>query len=214
MIRINLLPQPRPKARRVASAGPASSSFQAVVLLIGALAGLGLLAALYMFNASALTRKQEEVRRLTQRKQELERIKLEVEGFQRQKAMLDQRIAVIQDLQRNKVGGQELLDAVANTVVRTETLWLTTMDRKGNALTFEGTAASLTAVANFITQLRRSGYFGNVEIKESKQDDRNKDVQTFNFILSAEFALPATQQQQQQPPQQAPSGRPPAGKTT
>lgn len=210
MIRINLLPQPRPKARRVA-AGPASSSFQSIVLLIGALAGLGLLAALYMFNASQLTRKQEEVRRLTQRKQELERIKLEVEGFQRQKAMLDQRIAVIQDLQRNKVGGQELLDAVANTVVRTETLWLTQMDRKGNALTFEGTAASLTAVANFITQLQRSGYFGNVEIKESRQDATNKDVQIFIFSLSADFALPTTQPQQQQP---APSGQPPAGKKT
>lgn len=210
MIRINLLPQPRPKARR-AAAGPASSSFQSIVLLIGALAGLGLLAALYMFNASQLTRKQEEVRRLTQRKQELERIKLEVEGFQRQKAMLDQRIAVIQDLQRNKVGGQELLDAVANTVVRTETLWLTQMDRKGNALTFEGTAASLTAVANFITQLQRSGYFGNVEIKESRQDATNKDVQIFIFSLSADFALPTTQPQQQQP---APSGQPPAGKKT
>ncbi|MGH9790098.1 MAG: PilN domain-containing protein [Candidatus Acidiferrales bacterium] len=181
------------------------------MLLIGALAGLGLLAALYMFNASQLTRKQEEVRRLTQRKQELERIKLEVEGFQRQKAMLDQRIAVIQDLQRNKVGGQELLDAVANTVVRTETLWLTQMDRKGNALTFEGTAASLTAVANFITQLQRSGYFGNVEIKESRQDATNKDVQIFIFSLSADFALPTTQPQQQQP---APSGQPPAGKKT
>jgi Tfp pilus assembly protein PilN len=132
----------------------------------------------------------------------------------RQKDMLDQRIAVIQDLQRNKVGGQELLDAVANTVVRTEALWLTQMDRKGNTLTFEGTAASLTAVANFITQLRRSGYFDRVEIKESRQDDRNKEVQTFLFTLSADFTLPGAQPQQAPGQQPAPTGaRPPAAKS-
>jgi Tfp pilus assembly protein PilN len=130
----------------------------------------------------------------------------------RQKEMLDQLIAVIQDLQRNKVGGQELLDAVANTVVRTDTLWLTQMERKGNTLTFEGTAASLTAVANFITQLRRSGYFDKVEIKESRQDEGNKEVQTFLFTLTADFTLPGPQPQA--PGGSAPAGaRPPAAKS-
>jgi len=193
MIRINLLPQPRPKARRAASA-PAGAGFQNIALLVGFLAGVGTLVGLYVYTDGKLTEAKAEVQRLQTRKAELEKFKLEVEGFQRQKEMLAQRIAVIEDLKRNRVGGQELLDAVANTVVRTETLWLTHMDRKGNTLTFEGTAASLTAVANFITQLRRSGYFDRVEIKESRQDDKNKEVQTFLFTLSADFSLPGSQQ--------------------
>jgi Tfp pilus assembly protein PilN len=214
MIRINLLPQPRPRARRGGAAAPASSSFQTIALLFGALGGLGVLAVLYIMNGNELTAKQARIAQLTERKNQLERIKAEVEGFMRQKDMLDQRIAVIQDLQRNKVGGQELLDAVANTVVRTEALWLTQMDRKGNTLTFEGTAASLTAVANFITQLRRSGHFDRVEIKESRQDDRNKEVQTFLFTLSADFTLPGSQPQQAPGQQPAPTGaRPPAAKS-
>jgi len=213
MIRINLLPQPRPKARRGASM-PASASMQSIVLLIGAVVGLTALGGLYMFNGRKLETKQLRVQQLTQRKAELERVKAEVEGFMRQKEMLDQRIAVIQELQRNKVGGQELLDAVANTVVRTETLWLTLMERKGNSLTFEGTAASLTAVANFITQLRRSGYFDRVEIKESRQDDKNKELQIFLFTLTADFALPGAPKQQQAPAAQQPTGaRPPAAKS-
>lgn len=213
MIRINLLPQPRPKARRGrVGTEPASSAFQSIALLLGVIAGLGILAAFYIMDGNRLKAKKDEVVRLTARKAELEKIKAEVEGFMRQKEMLDQRIAVIQDLQRNKVGGQELLDAVANTVVRTETLWLTQMERKGNTLTFEGTAASLTAVANFITQLRRSGYFDRVEIKESRQDDRNKEVDTFLFTLTADFTLPGTQQQA--PAEAAPAGgRPPAAKS-
>jgi Tfp pilus assembly protein PilN len=193
MIRINLLPQPRPKARRGPSL-PAGAMFQTVVLLIGLVVGLLVLGGIYVLEGNELKEKQKKVADLTAEKARLERIKLEVEGFMRQKEALDRRIAVIQDLQRNKVGGQELLDAVANTVVRTDTLWLTLMERKGNTLTFEGTAASLTAVANFITQLKRSGYFDKVEIKESRQDEQNKAVQTFLFTLTADFVLPGTQQ--------------------
>ena len=48
----------------------------------------------------------------------------------------------------------------------------------------------MNAVANFITALKRSGYFQKVEIKETKQDDKNTAVQTFNFQLSAEITPP------------------------
>ena len=79
---------------------------------------------------------------------------------------------------------------VANTVSRTENLWLTEMTRKGNTLAMEGSSASINSVANFITALKRSGYFQKVEIKESKQDDKNLAVQTFLFQISAEIAPP------------------------
>jgi len=43
---------------------------------------------------------------------------------------------------------------------------------------------------SFITALKRSGYFSKIEIKESKQDDKNTAVQTFIFELSAEITPP------------------------
>jgi hypothetical protein len=46
------------------------------------------------------------------------------------------------------------------------------------------------AVANFITQLRRSGYFDQIEIKDSQQDEKITTVQMFNFTLNVQFALP------------------------
>ena len=104
--------------------------------------------------------------------------------------VLQQRIGIIEQLQRNRTGGQELLDALANTVSRTDTLWLTSLDRKGDALTVTGMAGSINAVANFITELKHSGYFDQVEIKQSAQDDKDPTVQTFNFTLTAQFALP------------------------
>jgi Tfp pilus assembly protein PilN len=79
---------------------------------------------------------------------------------------------------------------IANTVSRTENLWLTEMTRKGNTLALDGSSASINAVANFITALKRSGYFQKVEIKESKQDDKNLAVQTFTFQITAEITPP------------------------
>ncbi len=113
-----------------------------------------------------------------------------MDNFEKQKAVLQQRISLIEDLQRNRTGGQELLEAIANTVSRTDTLWLNSVERKADALTINGSAGSINAVANYITQLRRSGYFQAVEIKESHQDENSKNVQIFVFSLTAQFGLP------------------------
>jgi Tfp pilus assembly protein PilN len=89
------------------------------------------------------------------------------------------------------VGAGVLLDEIASTVARTENLWLTSMIRKGNNLTLDGASASVNGVANFITALKRSGYFSKIEIKESKQDEKNTAVQTFVFEVYAEITPPA-----------------------
>jgi len=127
---------------------------------------------------------------LQAQKTDLEQTKLQVEAFERQKTILQQRVSTIEQLQRDRTGGQELLDMVANTVSRTENLWLTDMTRKGNALSLDGASASINSVANFITALKRSGYFQKVEIKESKQDEKNLGVQTFVFQITAEISPP------------------------
>jgi Tfp pilus assembly protein PilN len=62
------------------------------------------------------------------------------------------------------------------------------MSKKGSTITMDGAAASLNSVANFITALKRSGYFQKVEIKDAKQDEKNQNVQTFLFSINAEIA--------------------------
>ena len=92
-------------------------------------------------------------------------------------------------------------------------LWLTEMVRKGNVLSLEGSSASINSVANFITALKRSGYFQKVEIKESKQDDKNLAVQTFTFQMTAEVSPPpAAQARPANAPAPAAAGKAPAKK--
>src|SRR5712692_1422413 len=188
MIRINLLGQPRPKARR--RAGPLEGSLQMVLLVVALVLAGGALVIHYGMIRSDLSAQQKKISELQAERTRLQQIKADVEQRERQKAALKQRIAVIEELQRNRTGGQELLEQVANTVNRVDALWMTSLTRKGNELTMEGSADSIAAVANLITQLKRSGYFGKVEIKESKQDDKKTSVTIFLFTLTADFTLP------------------------
>jgi len=188
MIRINLLGQIRPKASR----RPVDTGAALPVLFIGAglILGVLVLGFLYYSWQQQLNAENTKIKTLQAQKTDLESIKQQVEAFDKQKQVLQQRVSTIEQLQRDRTGGQDLLDMVANTVSRTENLWLTTMTRKGSTLTVEGSSASVNAVANFITALKRSGYFQKVEIKETKQDDKASAVQTFNFQLSAEITPP------------------------
>jgi type IV pilus assembly protein PilN len=188
MIRINLLGQPRPKAAR--RAVPPAATTLIFILLVGVLLGGIVLYLLWYQDNQELVKANAKIVSLKREKARLEQVRQQVEVFEKQKAILDQRYAIIEELQRNRTGGQELLTMMANAVIRTDTLWLTSLQRKGNTLTIEGSAASINAVADFITQLKRSGYFDKVEIKESKQDERSPNIPTFLFTLTADFVLP------------------------
>jgi Tfp pilus assembly protein PilN len=192
MIRINLLGQIRPRAAR----RPVDTGAALPALFIGAGILLGCVFLFYMYSqwSSQLNAENHRIEGLRAQKTQLEQTKQQVEAFEKQKTVLQQRVSTIEQLQRDRTGSQELLDMVADTVSRTENLWLTTLTRKGSSLSMEGSSASINAVANFITAMKRSGYFQKVEIKESKQDEKNTAVQTFLFQISAEIAPPAAAQ--------------------
>jgi Tfp pilus assembly protein PilN len=190
MIRINLLGRSRPKATRPTV--PLEATLQYVLLVIAVAVSGGALYGHFLLLDRENTKVSAHIQRQTAEKNRLDQLKQQVENYEKQKTVLKQRIDVIEELQRDRTGGQELLEAIANTVSRTDTLWLTSVDRKGDELTINGSAGSLNAVANYITQLKRSGYFQAVEIKESHQDSSNKAVQIFTFSLTTQFGLPGS----------------------
>jgi Tfp pilus assembly protein PilN len=189
MIRINLLGQAKPKAsRRPVDTGAA---LPALFVGAGVLFAALILGYLYYSWQRQLNEENTRIKQLQAQKTDLEQVKQQVEAFEKQKVVLQQRVSTIEQLQRDRTGGQELLDEIASTVARTENLWLISLIRKGNNLTIDGASASVNGVANFITALKRSGYFSKIEIKESKQDEKNTAVQTFLFELNAEITPPA-----------------------
>ena len=198
MIRINLLGQNRPKAAK--SAVPLEATMQIIFAMVAIAVALTVLGVTYFQQKRELDQTEAKITALRAERANLQQIKQEVDQFEAQKGVLQQRIDVIENLQRNRTGGQELLEMVASTVVHVDNIWLTSLNRTGNSIELQGESASINSVANFITQLKRSGYFDNVEIKTATEDDIVPSVETYNFSMSASIAA-------------TPAGATPAAKT-
>jgi type IV pilus assembly protein PilN len=210
MIRINLLGQTRPKAAK--STVPLEATMQIIFGVVAIAVALTVLGVTYYQQKSELDRTNAKIAALQAEKASLQQIKADVDRFQSEKSVLQQRIDVIETLQKNRSGGQDLLQMVATTVVHVDNVWLTSLNRTGNSIDIQGEAASINSVAKFITQLKRSGYFDNVEIKQATEDDIVPSVETYGFSMSAAISQPGSAKTQptgatQPPPQPAKGGR-------
>ena len=187
MIRINLLGRPRPKVkRRVAIAG----TLQLLLFAVPVLLAVGVLVVQYVFIKGDINELQVKIEQKESEKRTMAQLEKEIKEYEEEQRRLQGRLDVIEGLKRNQAGPVRLLEAVGNTVSLTETLWLTSMEEQADTIQFKGLAGSVEAVANFITNLNRSGYFQNVEIKESVQKEK-EGVVDFEFTLTAKFVLPA-----------------------
>jgi len=193
MIRINLLGSPKPKGKK----GPA---FNMPSFEVGNLGGPMIQVAAVLLIAGALNagywyqldreKKSIEVRALVaeQKNRELAAVKVRYLERQRQADAYKHRVDVIDQLRANQAGPVTLLAMIGDTVNSTEAVWLNSMQDQGASVAIDGTALSSDAVANLISNLQKTGFFRNIEIKESYQDDAVKDMQAFQFTLTCEKA--------------------------
>src|ERR1700678_1930468 len=208
MIRINLLGQTRPKATK--QSVPLENGLS-IILGIAAVVIAGVvLFTMYLSQKKQLDDTNATIAQLRAEKASLQQVKQDVDRFEDQKRALQTQIDVIEGLQKNRTSAQELLQMVANTVVRVDQLWLTSLDRKGDALSIGGEAGNINSVANFMTQLKRSGYFDKIEIQEAKEDDVVKSVTTYGFTMTAAVAQSPTPQPAPQTKTAATTTPPPA----
>jgi Tfp pilus assembly protein PilN len=208
MIRINLLGQTRPKTTK--QSVPIQNGLP-IILGIAAVVIAGIvLFTMYLSQKKQLDDTNTRIAALKVEKASLQQIKQDVDRFEDQKKALQTQIDVIEGLQKNRTGAQELLQMVANTVVRVDQLWLTSLDRQGDSLSIGGEAGNINSVANFMTQLKRSGYFDKIEIQEAKEDDVVKSVTTYGFTMTANVAQTPTPEATPQPKATSTPTPPPA----
>ncbi|MGC2198115.1 MAG: PilN domain-containing protein [Terriglobales bacterium] len=191
MIRINLLEAPKPKNKRSAmpsmptiEVGDVGSPRLKVLVAFG-LAAVFNLYTWYHLDAEKKAIAQNMVQ-AEQKNRELADVKVRYMARQREAENYKRRVDVIDQLRNNQTGPVNLLAMVGETVNNTEAVWLNNMKDQGTSVDIEGMALSGDAVANLISNLQKTGYFRNVEIKESFQDETVKDMQAFQFTLTCE----------------------------
>ena len=123
-----------------------------------------------------------------QKNRELADVKARFLERQRQAENYKRRVDVIDQLRASQAGPVNLLNMIGNTINGTEAVWLNTMKDQGSSVDIEGMALSTDAVANLMSNLQKTGYFKNIEIKETFQDDTFKEMQAFQFTLTCEKA--------------------------
>ena len=189
MIRINLSGAARPKGKRAAAAAPefAGEGPSPVVFVLIGVVLLALLNGVpwYILNgqAAGLDKKMAAAEKEYLSLQETKR---KVDEKQKQADDIKRRTDVIDKLRKEQSGPVELLNTVGNTVNGTDAVWLATMKDDGTNINLEGVAFSPHAVANLMANLKRTGYFKSVELKETIQDETVKDMQAFNFAIICE----------------------------
>jgi Tfp pilus assembly protein PilN len=147
----------------------------------------GLLNFLYWYQLDKQKRSiQARMQVAEQRNRELADVKLRYMERQREAQSYKRRVDVIDQLRASQAGPVNLLNMIGDTVNNTEAVWLSTMKDQGASVDIEGMALSADAVAGLIQNLQKTGYFKNIEIKETYQDDQIKDMQAFQFTLTCE----------------------------
>ena len=191
MIRINLLEAPKPKNKRSAmpsmptmEVGDVGSPRLKVLVAVGLAAAFNLYT-WYHLDAQKKTIEQN-MAQAEQKNRELADVKVRYMARQREADNYKRRVDVIDQLRSNQAGPVNLMAMLGETVNNTEAVWLNNMKDQGATVDIEGMALSEDAVANLISNLQKTGYFKNIEIKESLQDEQIKDMQAFQFTLTCE----------------------------
>jgi type IV pilus assembly protein PilN len=155
MIRVNLLGVERQKSKKARAAiafDPAQSiTLACSLLLVAAVAGIGWW---YWSLSAESARVDAEMAAAQQEQARLQSLLVEVQEFEAQRAMLQQRVALIEQLRSGQSIPVQLLDHVSRSVP--EMLWLTSMAQEAGQVTIEGRATTLIALSDFVGNLAGS----------------------------------------------------------
>lgn len=184
MIRINLLAADRPSQKKKA-AGGTPGAFQAY-LIVGLLAGgaLAVCAALYFLKAAEIAELESKIQTEEATKARLQSVKQQVDALQAKEAALQKRLKLLEELRAQQGAAVRMIDEVSKALP--EFVWLQALERAGPQVRIVGQSATNPAVADFMTNLQRSGFFPVVDLGQTLEQQN-----VVNFNLTATFQPPA-----------------------
>jgi len=116
----------------------------------------------------------------------------QVQKFEQQKAQLQQRVVLIEDLRKSQKGPVHMLDQLSRSLPTM--MWLTTLkqDKDQDTVLIDGKSTTQTGVSDFVNNLEGSGYFKkSVDIVSSQADAATSSTpEIVRFQLKAVFKTP------------------------
>ena len=203
MIRINLLAVDRAVGKKKTGGVVTSAqrvTIGAALILVSTLVGVGWW---YWSLHTQSAQLDTEIASAETEANQLRSVLAQVQKFETRKAVLQQRVTLIEQLRRGQTAPVHVLDELSKALP--DRLWLVSMGQQGPNFTIDGRTTSLTGVSDFVANLQASPWFGAVELLDSQVD------QTPSGDM-VRFTLRATTENPEAPPPGPPAGRgaPPA----
>lgn len=206
MIRINLLAVDRGPAKKTRAAAVGVSAAQrltiaAALIFLSTIVGIGWW--FWSLHTRSI-RLDEDIAAAEIKAQQLRSVLAQVQKFETRKAVLQQRVTLIEQLRRGQSAPVHVLDELSKAIP--DRLWLVSLGQREKDFTMEGRTTSLTALSDFVANLEASGWFKKpVEILDSAVDQTAQgDMVRFTIRATSENPeAPA-------PPPAAGRGAPPA----
>jgi type IV pilus assembly protein PilN len=179
MIKINLL-LARKEKKKIGLKKELIISIVSIVLLFLILGGI----------QWKLSRDQEEISlMISNAKKEIAHYKsltTEVSKAKEDQKVLQDKLNVIHSLRKEKTGPARVLEEIS--LQKPEKIQLESMKKEGAKLGIEGIALDDETIANFMTNLRKSTLFKNVDLIVSEQSEQSR-IKLKKFTLSCEISF-------------------------
>ena len=178
MIKINLV-KDKKKGR-----GRIPVPREMIVFILSMLVVLALLFVVQWFIGGE---KDKTLAQISNTKKEIEyykSLKTEFEKAKEQQKILQDKLNVINLLRKEKASPAKVLDELS--IDKPEKVYFESVKKDGSKLGIEGVALDDETVANFMTNLRKSKLFKNVDLIVSEQIEVSK-IPLKKFILSCEI---------------------------
>ena len=192
MIRINLLAAERDKTKKKAvTLGTTGQKLTVGCSLILVLAVL-FIGWRYWALSRDSAQIDAEISAAQQETTRLHSVIQQVQQFEQQKARLQQRVVLIEQLRKGQTGPVHMLDQISRALP--QMLWLTELKQSatGTDVVLDGRCTTLTGLSEFVSNLEASGYFKrSIEIIDTKSEvGGTPPSELIKFTIKATFQQP------------------------
>lgn len=192
MIRINLIQAPAREAEAKIREAPAFLQRKEFLPLMCLVVSFGIVGLLYWNSNRQIDHLNRQIAAERQEAARLAVIEGQNKNYQNQLAQIKEHITLIQSLQQQRTGPQQLMSLLGNAVDRVSGLYLLSVDAQKARLSIHGESGRVNAIADFISQLQGTPAFEDVQLRQVFENDLKTAV-NFMFDLDCVYnPRPAT----------------------
>jgi type IV pilus assembly protein PilN len=175
MIRINLLPyREREKKEDITR--------QVVIIVITLVVFLLVIGSLQLYLSISVSSLEKNIKLQEERLVDLTKIIGDIEQYKLNKATLERKLAIISNLEENRLAPVMMLDEIS-LLVPAKDVWLDKISEKGSEVTLDGMARNNIEVAHFMKNLSGANFVKTVDLLSTREREVS-GLKLQQFVIS------------------------------